>query len=164
LRFELKPLSRNAIDEALKKAEHYRLLNEPEQAESICRDVLEASPDDQHAIVVLVLAMTDQFQGAGQSPGVKTAREFVEKLHDEYQRSYYHGIICERQARALLGRGMAGIFAYDGFRDAMDWYEKAERIRPAGIDDPILRWNSCARTIQRESLRPRPEEREHPLE
>jgi hypothetical protein len=29
----------------------------------------------------------------------------------------------------------------------MGWYEKAEAIRPAGNDDAILRWNTCARLI-----------------
>jgi hypothetical protein len=37
--------------------------------------------------------------------------------------------------------------AYDAFRDAMTWYERAEAIRPAGNDDAILRWNTCARLI-----------------
>ena len=36
--FDLKPLSKDAIPAALSKAERYRLLNEPWQAESICRD------------------------------------------------------------------------------------------------------------------------------
>jgi len=162
--FDLKPLSAAAVTEAIHRAEHYRLLNEPEQAESICLDVLEASPGNQQALVVLILAMTDQFSGRGPSPGVKKAGEFVEKLESEYQRHYYSGLICERQARAVLTRRMAGVFAYDGLRDAMDWYEKAEAMRPAGVDDAILRWNSCVRTIARENLRPRPDAGELPLE
>ena len=38
--FELKPISTAAIPRAVAKAERYRLLNEPQEAESICRDVL----------------------------------------------------------------------------------------------------------------------------
>ncbi len=38
--FELKPLSPQAIPAALEKAKHYRLLNEPGAAESICLDIL----------------------------------------------------------------------------------------------------------------------------
>ena len=38
--FKLKPIHKEAIAESLSKAERYRLLNEPAQAESICRDVL----------------------------------------------------------------------------------------------------------------------------
>src|SRR6186997_1673006 len=37
--FELKPLSASAIPSALAKAERYRLINEPEQSESICEDI-----------------------------------------------------------------------------------------------------------------------------
>ena len=41
---ELKRISQAALPAALAKAERYRLLNEPEQAESICRDVLAVEP------------------------------------------------------------------------------------------------------------------------
>ena len=47
--FQLKPLSPSAIPAALAKAERYRLLNEPEQAESICEDILAAQPDNRAA-------------------------------------------------------------------------------------------------------------------
>jgi hypothetical protein len=43
--FDLKPISIASIPRALEKAERYRLLNEPEQAESICLDILDAEPD-----------------------------------------------------------------------------------------------------------------------
>jgi hypothetical protein len=162
--FELKPIHEDAVAEAIHKAEHYRLLNEPSQAESICRDVLHLRPDDQKALVVLVLALTDQFGHHGRSPGPHAAREFAAKLTSGYERAYYTGLVCERQARALLSRGLAGSFAYDGFREAMDWYEKAEALRPAGNDDAILRWNSCVRSIRRNTLEPRMDDTEHPLE
>ena len=42
--FALKPISRDSLDGALAKAERYRLLNEPNEAESICRDILEVAP------------------------------------------------------------------------------------------------------------------------
>ena len=42
---ELKPLTKEALSRALEKAERYRLLKEPEQAESICQDVLLIEPD-----------------------------------------------------------------------------------------------------------------------
>ena len=42
--FQLKPLSREAVPAALEKAVRYRLLNEPEQAESSCLDVLLVDP------------------------------------------------------------------------------------------------------------------------
>ena len=59
--FQLKPLSRDAIPGALAKAERYRLLNEPGEAESICLDVLQIEPSNQDALVVLILALTDLF-------------------------------------------------------------------------------------------------------
>jgi len=149
----LKPISPEAIPEAIKKAEHYRLLNEPEQAESICRDVLRVDPAQPRALVVIILALTDQF-GTGKAPGVVAAREYADKLPTPYERSYYSGIILERQARALAAKAHAGIYAYGAFREAMTWYEEAEKQRPAGNDDALLRWNSCLRAIRRERLEP----------
>ena len=162
--FELKPISVAAIPKAIKRAEQYRLLNEPEQAESICLDILDAQPGDQHTLTVLILAITDQFGREG-SAGVRHAQEYVTKLDDEYQRYYYGGLTVERQARAYLGRGKSRVAAYEYFRDAMDHYEKAERIRPEDDDSALLRWNACLRTIRRGQLQPAPPgEREQPLE
>ena len=58
--FELKPISHDSVTGALAKAERYRLLNEPNQAESICCDILEVEPDNQQALISLILALTDQ--------------------------------------------------------------------------------------------------------
>ncbi|MDH3627900.1 MAG: hypothetical protein OES25_09625 [Acidobacteriota bacterium] len=160
--FNLKPISREAVAEALKKAERYRLLNEPTQAESICRDVLRVDPDNQQALVQIVLTLTDRF--GRDAAGVRNAREYAGKLQDDYARTYYSALISERHARALLAKGMSSSFAYDGLREAMDGYEAAETLRPAGHDDAILRWNSCVRTIRRANLRPRDEDDELPLE
>jgi len=164
--FELKPISTTAVPEAIKKAEQYRLLNEPEQAESICIDILQAQPGNQHVVTVLILATTDQFNrnGAG-GPDVRRANEYLAQLTDEYQRRYYGGLVSERQARAYLSRGKSRVAAYDCFRDAMDQYEEAEGLRPENDDSALLRWNACLRTIRREQLRPpAPEEGEPPLE
>jgi len=38
--YELKRLTKEAVPRALEKAERYRLLNEPTEAESICQDIL----------------------------------------------------------------------------------------------------------------------------
>jgi tetratricopeptide (TPR) repeat protein len=159
----LKRISKAAIPEALAKAERYRLLNEPNQAESICLDILEADPDDQEALVMLILAMTDQF-GTERSPGVRDVRAYVARLTDEYQRAYYGGLVWERQAGVYLRRGKARSSAYGAFRDAMALYEQAEAIRPEGDDSVILRWNACVRSLAREGLGPPPREAEQPLE
>lgn len=162
--FKLKPISQQGVAAALKKAAHYRLLNEPHSAESICRDVLRVDPDNQDALIEIILTLTDQFSHPNYPADGRIAREYAGKLQDEYARLYYGALICERQARALLTKGISGTFAYDGLRDAMDGYEAAEKIRPAGSDDPILRWNSCVRTIRRSRLRPRDDDGELPLE
>ena len=162
--FELKPISTAAVPKAIKKAEQYRLINEPEEAESICLDILAAQPGDQHALTVLILAITDQFGREG-SPGARQANEYVNRLDDEYQRYYYGGLVLERQARAYLTRGKTRVGAYDCFREAMDHYEKAERLRPEDDDSALLRWNACLRAIRRGQLHPPPaDEREQPLE
>src|SRR5688572_21692111 len=106
----LKPISKGAIPLALEKAERYRLLDEPEQAESICLDILAADPEDQRALVMLILSITDRF-GRDNAPGIQRARESVAGLHDPYQRLYYKGLVCEREARASLARPMGSSFA-----------------------------------------------------
>lgn len=154
--FELKPIQSTSVGRALEKARQYRLLNVPVQAESICLDILAVEPTHQAAIHELVLALTDQFTDhSGGSSRVRDAKQWVAKLEDEYQRAYSTGLIHEREGHAYLGRGMASSFAYDSLRDAMDCYEKAERLRPADNEDAVLRWNACVRTIRRERLQPR---------
>jgi hypothetical protein len=66
----LKKLSKDAIPRAQERAERYRLLNEPVQAESICLDILEVNPQDQLVLVTLLLAITDQF-GQGYKSGLE---------------------------------------------------------------------------------------------
>ena len=164
--FELKLLSIEAIPEALEKAERYRLLNEPAEAESICLDVLKADPDNQKALITLLLAVSDRF-GKGYGVGDTQAKELLARVKGEYERAYYSGILAERRAKAKLAQGTPGskFYAYDGFRDAMSWFEKAETVRPPGNDDALLRWNTCARIITQNKLVPREEDRyEPPLE
>ena len=161
--FAIKPIREDAIPEALEKAERYRLLNDPAQAESICRDILRLRPDHQDALVAIVLALSDQFSSERGAANARVARDYAARLDDEYRRLYYRALIGEREARSLLARGITRGLAYDGLREAMELYEQAERIRPAGNDDAILRWNSCVRTIRRERLSPRSEEDEPQL-
>ncbi len=162
---ELKTLSEEAIPAALEKAERYRLLNEPAEAESICLDVLKVAPENQQALVTLLLAVTDRFsKGYGVSD--TQAKELVGKLTAEYDRAYYSGILAERRAKMKLTQGGHGhAWAYDLFREAMHCYETAEAIRPPGNDDALLRWNTCARIIARNKLIAREDDRvEYPLE
>ena len=162
---ELKPLHRDALPAALEKALRYRLLNEPTQAESICRDVLEVDPENQEALITLLLALTDQF-GRRLGDRVREARELLPRIRDEYQRTYYTGIIYERMARIELKRATpgSGPTIYHELREAMSWYEKAEAIQPSGNDEARLRWNACVRTIDKhEHLEPGSEDEFVPL-
>src|SRR5207302_9380020 len=64
MEFKLKTISAEGIEAALSKVELYRFLNEPEEAESICQDVLAVEPGHQLALRFLGLAITDQFTGS----------------------------------------------------------------------------------------------------
>lgn len=150
--FELKPLSPHAVSAALEKAKHYRLLNEPGAAESICLDVLAVDPQNQEALVTIVLAMSDRFS-KDYAVGDTRIQDLLSQITDEYVRTYYTGLVYERRAKAVLNKG--GVNAYELFAEAMKCFEKAEGLRPAGNDDAILRWNGCARIIDRNNLAPR---------
>jgi len=145
--FELKPLSPAAVPAALAKAERYRLLNEPQQSQSICEDVLRADPGNHQALVTLILALSDDFpRHDGQT--VMRARELVEQLPSEYERLYFSGLVAERRARALLEHGGPGARGgAEWLREAMEAYERAEALRPPDNDEARLRWNACARTF-----------------
>lgn len=149
--YELKPLSHEAVPAALEKANRYRLLNEPGAAESIYLDILAVEPDNQEALKNIVLAMSDRF-GKDYAVGDARVTEYLTRISGDYDRAYYSGIMYERRAKATLDKG--GVGAYELFRQAMDCFEKAESMRPAGNDDAILRWNGCARIINRNRLEP----------
>jgi hypothetical protein len=154
------------LHQGLPRGDHhhrYRLLNEPLEAESICRDVLEADPGNQDATTALLLALTDQFDERP-SPCLEQAREVLAQIRDEYSRTYHAGIVCERRAKVYLkrGGGHAGHIAHGWLKEAMEHYEKAAGIRPSGNDDAILRWNTCARILMANpALVPVPEETSH---
>lgn len=146
--FPLKSLSREAIPAALAKADRYRLLHEPWLAESICRDICAIDPANQDAVVMLILALTDQFD---QGINAQDALDLIPKLAGEYERTYYTGIIHERRAIALFRHNdfRSGTAVYHLLLHAMDWYERAMERRPAANDDSLLRWNTCARFLRR---------------
>jgi hypothetical protein len=125
--FELRPLSPAAIPGSLAKAERYRLLNEPGQAESICLDVLAVEPDHQDALMTLILAITDQFRDDGTAAHVGRAEQLLPRLRDA--------------GRASM--------AYEWLLAALHGFDRAIGLRPAGNDDAVLRWNACVRAIER---------------
>jgi tetratricopeptide (TPR) repeat protein len=144
---ELKTISRAGIAEAIAKAELYRYLNEPEEAESICRDILSVDQVHQMARRLLGLSITDQFTGYAGDRYAEVA-EIFQGLRDDYERFYYMGLLHERRAKAQLHAGYSAHILLPLIEDAMRCFAKAEEIRPPGNDDSILRWNRCVRLLQ----------------
>ena len=144
---QLKPISQGGIAEAISKVEVYRYLNEPGEAESICRDILAVDAGNQAALRLLGLAITDQFDG---SPADRyaEAESLFRSLANEYERIYHCGIVHERKAKAQLKAGRLTHTLLPIFEEAMRCFEVAEKIRPVNNDDAILRWNRCLRLLQ----------------
>ena len=145
--FSLKPISPSSVESALAKAERYRLLNEPNEAESICRDVLDVDPHNRDARISLVLALTDQV--THDSRAFSEALANIRQLDSPYDRAYYAGLAWERRARARFHAG-----GHDAKHHTSDWilralghFEEAEKLKPEGNDDAVLRWNTCVRFL-----------------
>jgi hypothetical protein len=149
-KFELKRLSKEGLASALEKAQRYRLLEEPQEAESICLDILAVEPNHAQARITLILALSDQL--ATDLTSFEEAMQVVAQL-EGYERLYYEGILCERRAKAHHRSGalFSGSIAHDWFVRAMSCFEAAivAPSRPAGNEDAILRWNTCARLLMR---------------
>jgi tetratricopeptide (TPR) repeat protein len=162
--FTLKPISPDSVDGALAKAERYRLLNEPNEAESICRDILQVDPANREARISAILALTDQLYE--DNSGFSSAISMISGLTSEYDRAYYSGIAWERRAKAYYRAATMGsaMDVHDWLLKAMDLFEKAEHLRPSGNDDAILRWNACVRFLERhKELRPSRDEIPEPV-
>jgi tetratricopeptide (TPR) repeat protein len=147
MEYKLKSISRPGIAEATAKVELYRYLNEPEEAESICRDILAVDPQHQLAMRLLGLSITDQFVG-GSSDRYREVEDTFQKLSERYERVYYTGILYERRGKAQLRTGQPPHTVLPLFERALECFGEAEKIRPAGNDDAILRWNRCVRLLQ----------------
>ena len=147
MELKLKPISQAGIAEAISKAEIYRYLNEPGEAESICRDILAVEPNNQTALRLLGLAITDQFTGAV-SDRYPEAEAVFRGLTSEYERVYHLGILQERKAKSQLRAGRPPHTVLPIFEEAMRFFEAAEKIRPPNSDDAILRWNRCVRLLE----------------
>jgi hypothetical protein len=145
MRYKLKKLPDQNLDQAWAKAEKYRDLNQPDEADSICRDILDAAPRHQAALRTLGLALTDQFPGNWRQLHHEALGVF-ERLESEYERTYFIGIAWERCAKTQLEEG-SGRAAYDGFVRALALFERAEALGTPGEPEPILRWNRCVRAL-----------------
>jgi len=150
--YNLKKISQGAIGEATSKAEHYRYLNEPEESESICRDILEVEPENQNALRLLGLSIMDQFIGVA-SDRYPEAEDTFKNLTDRYERLYYTGLLYEKRGRAQLRTGHPPRALLPLFEKALKCFEEAEKIKPAGNDNAVLRWNTCVRLLQSQTER-----------
>ena len=162
--FTLKPISRESLQGALAKAERYRLLNEPHEAESVCRDILEVDPTNRDARISLILALTDEIPQEMDAFAGATGE--ISALEAAYDRAYYSGIAWERRAKARHDAGRLGSSGsvYDWIVKALGLFEEAERLRPSGNDDAILRWNACVRFLERhKELTAKTEEVQEPI-
>jgi tetratricopeptide (TPR) repeat protein len=142
--FSVKRLAPAHIEAAIVKGAHYRDLNQPEEAESICRDVLDVDGSNQAAWKLLGLAITDRF-GTREAGLLEEAVAAFEELKDDYERVYHIGVAWERAAKAHLERNEAHS-AVTAFEHALSLFEQAESLRPDS-PDPILRWNRCVRLL-----------------
>jgi tetratricopeptide (TPR) repeat protein len=145
---KLKTISKDGIAEALSKVELYRYLNEPEEAESICHDILAADPENQIAQRLLGLTITDQFEGQS-SDRYAEAEKIFQTLTDPYERFYYMGLLQERRAKAQIRAGRPAKMLVGSLHEAMRCFEEAEKIRPPHNDDAVLRWNRCVRLLEK---------------
>src|SRR5215831_11873668 len=145
---KLKTISKESIPHAISKAELYRNLNEPEEAESICHDILAVDPENQAALRALGAAITDQFTGASSDRYADAGAAF-QRLSDRYERLYYTGLFYERRAKAQMRGGCPAKILVDLFKEAMGLFEEAEKIAPPGNDDAVLRWNRCVRLLEK---------------
>ena len=142
---KLKPLGARNLAAAVALAKHYRDLNQPEEAESICRDILDVAPDNDDAWRLLGLALTDRFPAAWMTLFDEACAAFG-KLRSEYDRVYYTAIAWERYAKAQLEGGRAHN-AIHAFEEALGRFEEADKLGSA--DDPasILHYNRCIRAL-----------------
>ena len=143
----LKSIFRPAVPLALEKALRYRLLNEPLEAESICLDVLRVDPENQQALVTILLALTDLF--GDDMDALERAKAVLPRLTSEYDRAYYEGVIHERWAKAGTAKRFPSHVVTGWYLLAMRCYERAEALAQPDNPDAILRYNTCARWLAR---------------
>ncbi|HUE73444.1 MAG TPA: hypothetical protein VMP01_21375 [Pirellulaceae bacterium] len=145
---KLKSIPEMAIGAALDKALRYRLLNEPLEAESICLDMLAVDPDNQQALVTMLLAITDLFEEE-YVDAFHRAKAVLPRLAGQYERAYYEGVIHERWGKAQASRKVPSTAVSGWYLHAMHCFERAEALAPPDNPDAILRYNTCVRMFER---------------
>jgi len=154
---EYHKIDKDSIEDVLERAKQYRSLLQPDMAISICMDIFAVDKNNQDALVIYILALTDQLSQSESKVHQKKITDSIKRLDSKFLQHYYSGIFFERQARSLLKHSMSRSFAYEAFIEAIAEFEIAEKKAPEHCADPILRYNSCIRTIKKENLQPRQE-------
>lgn len=148
MELKLKTISKESIPHAIAKAELYRNLHEPEESESICHDILAVDPENQLAIRLLGLAITDEFTG-DITDRYAEAEKMFRQLTDAYELEYYIGLLLERRAKAQMRAGRPAHSITVLFHEAMLHFEAAEKMSLPDNNDAMLRWNRCARLLEK---------------
>jgi len=154
---EYHKIDKDSIEDVLERAKQYRSLLQPDMAISICMDIFAVDKNNQEALVIYILALTDQLSQSESKVHQKKITDSIKRLDSKFLQHYYSGIFFERQARSLLKHSMSRSFAYEAFIEAIAEFEISEKMAPEHCADPILRYNSCIRTIKKENLQPRQE-------
>ena len=115
MEYEVKRISTAGIAEAIAKAELYRSLNEPEEAESICRDILTIEPQHQLALRLLGLALTDQFTGRG-SDRYRETEEIFRQLEGSVRAALLHWDSARATRKGAAQRRATTSFTGGAFR------------------------------------------------
>jgi len=147
----LHQLDPSQVRAALEDGVRCRQLGEPSLAESICRDVLEAVPESQSALCLLVRAICDQLL---LDLGARSrAQQLLPRIKSAYQRELLTGVVLERHARALLRSRPKGSrsASREGLMEAIRHYEAAEeaaeKVASERSIEALLRRNGCIRSL-----------------
>ncbi len=143
--WELKALKARNLTAAVTLAKRYRDLNQPDEAESICRDILAVAPDNDEARRTLGLALTDRFPAAYVTLFDEACTTF-DKLRSEYDRVYYTGIAWERYAKAQLEAGRVEN-AIHAFEEAIRRFDRSDKLGSPDDPDSVLHYNRCVRAL-----------------
>lgn len=149
----LQPGPRLAVPAALRRALRHLLLQEPAEAEVLCREVLRFDPANPRAATLLIRSLARQIRGL-RTPEVALALEALALLPSAEERSYHSGLICEAQGRAVLEQGgpASGFRAFDSLHEAMRWYARVLEAGSVRSGEAGVRWQACAFLIQRHRL------------
>ena len=147
MEYKLKTIAKSGIDEALSKAQLYRYLNEPEESESICQDILAADPENQAALTAAGTRDHRPVPRLGFGPLCRS-RSHIQGLSDPYKREYYLGILCERRAKAQVRAGRPSQRLGAAVRGSNEAFRVGGDNQARDNEEAVLRWNRCARLLQ----------------